>query len=60
MNKVEYILVLITTISILLLPFMYWLGMFIQDNKIRAWLSSNKFKGTDYEAWKKYIKDNYR
>lgn len=45
---------IIIFVLIVLLPFMYWLGSFNKDNEIRAFLSSSRFKDTNYREWKEY------
>lgn len=46
---------IIILILIGLLLLMYWLGSFNKDNEIRAFLSSSRFKDTNYREWKEYI-----
>lgn len=50
----NYILILIIFILICLLPFMYWLGKFNKENELGRFLSSSKFKDTNYREWKEW------
>lgn len=52
----EYILTIIVIILIPMIPFSYWLGGFMKENKLGAFLSSSRFKDTNYREWKEWCK----
>lgn len=50
------IIAVIIFILVCLLPFMYWLGGFMKENKLGAFLSSSRFRDTNYREWKEWCK----